>query len=194
MATVARWLHIYLSMFGFATIFFFSVTGITLNHPTWFGFATDRHTDFQGQVDATLLAGNTQDDGGVDRLMLAEFLRKQHSLKGSVTDFRADEFECSITWKSPGYAADAVVDRESKQYRLTVVEHGLVPLINDLHKGRDSGAVWSVVIDVSALLMAISSVTGVVLLFYIKRKLVPGLWTALAGAAALLALYLFGVP
>ena len=42
--------------------------------------------------------------------------------------------------------------------------------------------------------MAISSVTGVVLLFYIKRKLVPGLWTALAGAAALLALYLFGVP
>ena len=36
--------------------------------------------------------------------------------------------------------------------------------------------------------------TGVVLLFYIKRKLVPGLWTALAGAVILLALYLFGVP
>ena len=28
-----RWLHIYLSMFGLAAVLFFSVTGITLNHP-----------------------------------------------------------------------------------------------------------------------------------------------------------------
>ena len=29
------WLHIYLSMFGLAAVLFFSVTGITLNHPDW---------------------------------------------------------------------------------------------------------------------------------------------------------------
>ena len=35
-AAFARWLHIYLSMFGLAAVLFFSVTGLTLNHPDWF--------------------------------------------------------------------------------------------------------------------------------------------------------------
>ena len=32
-AKLMRWLHIYLSMFSLAVVLFFSVTGITLNHP-----------------------------------------------------------------------------------------------------------------------------------------------------------------
>ena len=35
-AIAARWLHIYLSMVSFAILFFFAVTGITLNHAEWF--------------------------------------------------------------------------------------------------------------------------------------------------------------
>ena len=31
-----RWLHVYLSMISLAVVLFFSVTGITLNHPDWF--------------------------------------------------------------------------------------------------------------------------------------------------------------
>ena len=37
-----RWLHIYVSMFGLAAVLFFSVTGLTLNHPDWFGEAARR--------------------------------------------------------------------------------------------------------------------------------------------------------
>ncbi len=32
-AAVMRWLHIYVSLFGLAAVLFFSVTGLTLNHP-----------------------------------------------------------------------------------------------------------------------------------------------------------------
>ncbi len=32
---VSRWLHIYLSMASFGTVFFFAVTGLTLNHTEW---------------------------------------------------------------------------------------------------------------------------------------------------------------
>jgi hypothetical protein len=32
----SRWLHIYLSMFSFVIVLFFSVTGLTLNHLEWF--------------------------------------------------------------------------------------------------------------------------------------------------------------
>ena len=31
-AVLVRWLHIYLSMASFAIVFFFAVTGLTLNH------------------------------------------------------------------------------------------------------------------------------------------------------------------
>ena len=37
-----RWLHIYLSMFSLAVVLFFSVTGITLNHPDWFFGGAER--------------------------------------------------------------------------------------------------------------------------------------------------------
>ena len=32
----SRWLHVYLSMFSFAVLMFFAVTGLTLNHANWF--------------------------------------------------------------------------------------------------------------------------------------------------------------
>ena len=35
-AVISRWLHIYLSMASFAIVFFFAVTGLTLNHTEWF--------------------------------------------------------------------------------------------------------------------------------------------------------------
>ena len=56
-----------------------------------------------------------------------------------------------VTFKGPGYAADAFIDRESGRYDLTQTYHGFIAVINDLHKGRDTGPAWSVVIDVSAV-------------------------------------------
>ena len=40
LATWSRWLHIYLSMFSFIIVLFFSVTGLTLNHVDWFPEST----------------------------------------------------------------------------------------------------------------------------------------------------------
>ncbi len=87
------------------------------------------------------LTGKASESGEVpvDRLAIAEFLRAEHRLSGSVADFRADDLECSITWKGPGYAADAVIDRETAKYALTITTHGVVSILNDLHKGRDTG-------------------------------------------------------
>ena len=67
-------------------------------------------------------------------------------------------------------------------------------MINDLHKGRDTGPVWSVLIDVSAVLMTFISLTGLVLLFYFKLRRIPGVIVALAGAVLAIVLYRLGVP
>ena len=49
-----------------------------------------------------------------------------------------------------------------RPYELSETRFGLVAVINDLHKGCDSGSGWSVVIDLSAVLMVLVSLTGLV--------------------------------
>ena len=65
-----------------------------------------------------------------------------------------------MTFKGPGYAADAFIDRETGHYTVTQSYHGLVAILNDLHKGRDTGPAWSILIDVSAILLTLISLTG----------------------------------
>lgn len=191
-AATVRWLHIYLSMFGFATILFFSLTGITLNHPTWFGLDADRVEDVSGEINPGWLQSTAE--AAVDQLAVAEFLRSRHRLHGAVREFRVDEFECFVAFKGPGYAADAFIDRATGKYQLTISQHGSISILNDLHKGRDSGRTWSLVIDLSAALMALSAATGLVLLFYLKRRRVAGLVTAVIGTLAIIAAYVWCVP
>ena len=109
----------------------------------------------------------------VAKLEVVEHLRKTHAIRGALAEFRVDDTECTVSFKGPGYSADTFIDRDSGEYTMTELDHGLIALINDLHKGRDTGAVWSWVIDLSAGLMTIISLTGLVLLFYLKLQAHP---------------------
>jgi hypothetical protein len=180
---VARWLHIYVSMFGLAAVLFFSVTGITLNHPDWFLKTGDHSVRSEGQVNRQWL-GTTGDPAQVAKLEIVEHLRAAHGVRAALSEFRVDDGECLVAFRGPAYAADAFIERESGRYSLTQTYHGAIALINDLHKGRDTGPVWSVVIDVSAALLILISVTGLILLFYLKMRRVPGLVVALVGTVA----------
>jgi hypothetical protein len=196
-AKLARWLHIYLSMLSLGLVLFFSVTGITLNHPDWFFANTERRVQEKGQVEPGWLIANANpekvsdsSDGSADasqsvaRLEIVEHLRNAHHIRAALAEFRVDENECLVTFKGPGYAADAFIDRQSGRYELTQTIHGIVAVLNDLHKGRDTGPVWSAVIDVSAAFMTVISLSGLILLFYLKLRRVPGLIVGLVGAVA----------
>jgi hypothetical protein len=201
-----RWLHIYLSMFSLAVVLFFSVTGLTLNHPDWFFANAQRTSRSEGKLDLSWLrrdpvppGGEAEASGGdlssqVDKLRVVEHFRSAHGVRGALTDFKADEYECSVTFKGPGYDADAFIDRATGKYTLTQTSHGLVAVLNDLHNGRDSGPAWSFVIDASAVLMTVVSLTGLVLLFYLKLRRRPGVVVGLIGAVVALAVVWFGVP
>lgn len=176
-------------MLGFTTLMFFSFTGITLNHPTWLGGSEQVTKDFTGELETDLLSGEVQ------QLEIAETLRERHALKGRVKEFETDDFECMLVFKGPGYAADAFVDRETGKYMVTVTSSNMVAVLNDLHKGRDSGTAWKLlIIDGSAILMGLFSLSGFGLIFYLKRRRVPGLWTSLAGTIALIVAWLIWVP
>ena len=177
-AEASRWLHIYVSMISFAIVLFFSVTGITLNHPDYFA-GEMKETHEKGQMNKAWV--NLTDTAKIAKLEMVELLRKQHGIKSPVTEFRMEEQQCAISFRGPGYAADAFVNRADGSYEITLLKAGAIGILNDLHKGRDSGAKWAVLIDVSAILMIVISLTGIILLLYIKRKRISGIAWALIG-------------
>jgi hypothetical protein len=183
-------------MFGMSALLFFGLTGITLNHPRLFfdGIATSVEAEGRVDLDWVKRGGPASDPGaGVKKLEVVEHLRQSHGLRGALASFTTDEDECVVTFKGPGYSADAFIRRADGSYRVTEERQGVFAVLNDLHKGRDTGPVWSAVVDISAALTALASVTGLLLLFYIKRRRALGLLTALAGAALLGAAFLLGV-
>lgn len=182
-----RWLHIYGSMLGLCATLLFAVTGLTLNHAEWFESGEPVVRSLDGTLPTTLLAG------GVDKLAVAETLRAHHALRGMVTSFEVDDAQCTVIWKGPAYSADATIERADGRYRLEESRRPLMALLDDLHKGRDCGPVWSFVIDASAVVLAFLSLTGLWLLFYLKKKRRSGLVTALVGTIVLVVAFAFGV-
>jgi len=200
-----RWLHIYLSMFGLAVVLLFSLTGLTLNHPDWFPVLGERTTEAEGKLRPGWLhsagtSGRPESREGPDpsaqiaKLEIVEYLRATHAIHGALAEFRVDDQECVVSFKGPAYAADTFIDITSGDYHISQTYHGMVALLNDLHKGRDSGPVWSAVIDISAVLMTFISLTGLVLLFYLKLRRVSGVVVAVAGAVVIVTLYRLWVP
>jgi hypothetical protein len=190
-------------MLGLGAILFFSVTGITVNHPDWFYQGAQQAAETKGRLEAKWLKVEPPPGGApfepaspesVSKLEVVEFLRGRHHVGGALADFSVNENECVVSFKGPGYAADAFIDRTTGNYTLTETRFGLVAVLNDLHKGRDTGAAWSVIIDCSAGIMVIAAVTGLVLPFIIKRRRAASIAAIIAGVIAIIVIFALCVP
>lgn len=171
-----RLAHVYTSMIAFIVVLFFALTGITLNHPDWaFGTSPTR------SVATGTLPANTVTDGVVDWLNVAEYFRNTKGVRGSVADHRGDDTEGSISFKGPGYQADATFKMDSRSYQLVTESQGWVGVINDLHKGRDTRRSWKWLIDVAGGFLAFVSLSGLVLQFFLRKRRRSAYATAFAG-------------
>ena len=180
-----RWLHVYVSMLSLLVVLFFAVTGITLNHPDWVFGSGETVTDVDGRFPADWKAG-----GEIDWLIVVEHLRAAHGVRGRVTDRLADARQGSVTFKAPGFSADCFFDADTGVYQMTVAEQGAIAVLNDLHRGRDAGRAWAWLIDVSGVFLTVLSLTGLGILFYLKKMRPSALVAAGTGAAVLLVLML----
>ena len=170
----ARTLHLYLSLLAFLAILFFALTGLTLNHPEWFG---------EGQVQkrsGTLPGAPYQAEEGVDWLRLAEDLRAL-GLRGRVAEHGTSGEMAWLSFRAPGYGADAQVDLKTGRYTLSLTQAGLVAALNDLHKGRDTPSCWRWVLDLSALFLGLVSLTGLLLSLFLRKTRRAALLSLLLG-------------
>ncbi len=156
--------HIYLSMFSLLAILFFSLTGITLNHPEWAFTNAEIKRELRGQLPAGWKKGQS-----ADWFVIAEYLRAKNGVRGAASGKEMDESEGSITFKAPGYTADCFFDPKTGSYDLTISAQGFTGVMNDFHRGRDAGTMWKWLVDISGVLLVFISLTGLGLLYYLKK-------------------------
>lgn len=173
-------------MFSFAILLFFAFTGITLNHLEWF---TDqqRTITVSGEIPKNLLSADTNQ---LKRIEIVEFFRSKYHITSPLKDFMIDEYQCVLSFKGPGYANDIFLERETGKYDLTEINTGLIGKLNDLHKGRDTSFKWRWLIDISAILLILISITGFLMLLFLKKKRITGLLIVLLGTILAYVIYL----
>ena len=198
----ARRLHIYVSMALLLVVLFFSLTGITLNRP-------HLYVSDSPNVDRNILSIPDrffvleQGKFSVDKTPLLNYLVTEGKLSGKpsamqmfseVEEGELVEGELSLDYKGPGYNSTVFIDMVTQEAEIEITHYGAIAVLNDLHKGRNSGEVWAWFIDISALLMVFFVLTGVCLLVPKKKSFSLGLkWTAFGSMVTLL-IYLFAVP
>ncbi|MEZ9565139.1 PepSY-associated TM helix domain-containing protein [Vibrio artabrorum] len=198
----ARRLHVYISMALLFVVLFFSVTGITLNRPELFESSQPNIQRSTLTLPASLF---TIEDGRlkVDDNAFEAFLFEEADLSGvasgldiytEIEDGALLVGEVSMNFKGPGYNGSVFVDLTSETVEVETTNYGVIALLNDLHKGRNSGEVWKWFIDITALLMIFFVLTGVCLLLPKKKTLNTSIKWTVVGSVISLAVYFVAVP
>jgi hypothetical protein len=164
-----------------AALLLFSITGITLNHAGAIG-AQPRVHKHEAQLPEALRAQLAGDRAVTDPVPadVARWIAGEFDVStGAAAPEWSDE-ELYLSAPGPGRDAWVSIDRETGTAKSESTDRGWVAYFNDLHKGRNTGFVWMVFIDVVAAACLFFSITGLVLLV-IQAKQRKSTWPLVTG-------------
>lgn len=168
----------------FAALALFTITGITLNHAGSIG-GKPVVTTHSAQVPEELRAA-LQSAGSASEIPppLTAWLEQafELSLASAVVEWSDEELYLSAP--GPGRDAWISIDRESGAAKSEATNRGWIAYFNDLHKGRNTGLVWTIFIDVVAAACLFFSLTGLVLL-QIQARQRRSTWPLVIGGTLL---------
>jgi len=168
----SRYVHGWLSAFAFLTLLFFSVTGLLLNHPEWFEPAKTEETT-QLILPESVLKSIKQQENPSDTIL--NYVRQQQNVVGRYQSSEVMDNEVMIRLESPAGATDIWVMADTGETEITQKPASTVSMLNDLHRGKNSGLAWSWLIDISAIIVIALSLVGYILFLSIKTRLVTHL-------------------
>lgn len=180
------------SALALSVICLFAVTGITLNHAGYFeGEPSTQLRDIELSGDLTALFSEMADGEMAPAAAIAA-LKEETGLNIAGRPATEEFGELTFDLGGPGVNSYLLVDTAAGFANYERIDRGAVAILNDLHKGRDSGLVWGVLIDVAAGVCVLFSLTGFGLL-WISAKARPSTWplTTLGLIAPLIAYILF---
>jgi hypothetical protein len=169
----------------FAALILFTITGITLNHAS----ALDATPDVRNGSDtapaeilATLAPGAPEQ--GVPPAILDWVQDRLDIRMGETAAAEWSDEELYVSAPGPGRDAWVSIDRASGAVRYEATDRGWLAYFNDLHKGRNTGLVWIIFIDVVAAACLFFALTGLVLL-WIQARQRKSTWPLVTGGVGL---------
>lgn len=147
----------------------FSLTGITLNHATQIK-ASPKLVSLTAQLPQELIPPESLNPAAnsVSKAPLpTELIRwlnneKDLPVTAENAEWRQDEIYLALP--RPGGDAWLSIDRETGELLYESTDRGWISYFNDLHKGRNTGQVWSLFIDIFAIACIVFCITGFILL------------------------------
>jgi hypothetical protein len=119
-----------------------------------------------------------------------EHLRSDFGAIGAVATFDVDPTSLHIEMKGPGRHTEADIDRRSGQLTLKVERRGLLMRFDDLHRGKDTGIAWRWVLDLSAALLFLGSLSGILIWWALPRRRKWGVAALIGGTMLVAAVYI----
>jgi hypothetical protein len=167
-----------------AALLLFSITGVTLNHAGAIG-AQPLVTTHTAQLPQTLRDALARDAAppAVPQA-LADWIETEFDISASNSSAEWSDEELYLSAPGPGRDAWVSIDRATGAAKSESTDRGWVAYFNDLHKGRNTGVVWVVFIDVVAVACLFFSLTGLVLL-HIQSRQRPSSWPLVIGGVAI---------
>ena len=159
--SLSRLIHVYVSMALLTLLLFFSVTGITLNHPEWFSEHQAEIKEVELAVDLKLINNPPL---SLDQIAEVAAVVEQElalSLASAVIESTNDELFFSI--KRAGENTAITLDLASGELFFERTDYGLWALLNDLHKGRNTSDFWGWIIDITSVLCIVFAISGFIL-------------------------------
>lgn len=172
-----HWISAAISLVG---LFLFAVTGITLNHAASIP-ATPVVSEQTATLPAPLLERLTAlPDETTDPVPDAVARWASDALKVSIAGRPTETTpeEVYVALAEPGGDGWLTLDRATGEAVHERTTRGWVAYLNDLHKGRNTGAVWFWFIDVFAVACIVFAVTGFGLTWLHARQR-PSTWPLL---------------
>lgn len=168
--TLHQW-HWISSAVALIGILLFSFTGITLNHVAQLDAAPKivNHTaQLPAELQAQLLALGTQyeADGVVPEQpeALQQWLSKSLSVDVTNATSEWSDRELYMSMQRPGGDAWVSISLRNGGVKYQNTDRGWIAYLNDLHKGRYTGAAWGWFIDIIAVACVLFSITGLLIL------------------------------
>jgi uncharacterized protein len=158
-----------------ALVMMFAVTGITLNHAGMFeaaGKSVVTETDLPAALVAELA---TVKEGDELPARHAAAIRKLTGAELGGQTVRPEYGELNFDLARPGRDASLLIDLNEGRAYYEEIDRGTVAMLNDLHKGRNAGPAWSLLIDLTAACFIVFALTGFGLLWLQARRQ-PSTW------------------
>ncbi|MCQ4314105.1 PepSY-associated TM helix domain-containing protein [Pseudomonas stutzeri] len=163
LGTLRQW-HWISSALCLAGMLLFAITGITLNHAGQIEASpviSERQAHLPEALRTKLLTESPE--AGLPS-QLRFWLESELNIELADRNAEWTDGELYIALPRPGGDAWLSLELESGELLYESTDRGWVSYLNDLHKGRNTGTVWSWFIDIFAAACVVFSLTGLLLL------------------------------